>query len=162
MAWMTQSEFRLIYVTESATEILPVQIGQCLDEGLTLISDLCGYSVISEIAALNPNLTVESETNRRYKNFRTAQGKLAARALELIRGRRYRAGGVMETERDVNADTTNKYESFTQTMKAREELYADALRLLKPYLTITETHEEETATVIIARRSTSVPIEIAW
>lgn len=145
MAWLTEKEFRRIYVTESATDIPPDQISQSLDEAKDIIGGLCGNAVLDEIEAFTIADAESAAEIRRYKDFKRAEGKLAFRELLLIMSSRFRSGGIRNAERDENTGSTNQFERFSETENRRDVLYADALRILKPYLTVESV--SQTATV---------------
>lgn len=153
MAWLDEGEFREIYVTESATEIVSAQIEQCLRLAARQITRLVGVALVGEVLTAPPPYVLD-----KFNDLRDAQGKLAYRELLLIQSSRARAGGIIETERDANADTTNKYVSFAETERRRDALYREALDILEIYFSL-----EEVAEILErAPRSTSVPIEIGW
>lgn len=137
MAWLTENEFKSLYVTESATEISSAQISQCLDEGIDEIALMCGEDVLTEIEN-----AVSGSTDRKVKKFRRAQGKLAYRALLLVISSRFRSGGVLESERDINSSMADKYESFDKVEKRREVLKSEAAETLKPYLIVDVSGDE--------------------
>lgn len=128
MAFLTELEFRDLYVTGSESEISAAQVEQCLDEALDEISKLCGESVVTEISEAT------DDSLRKNKAFRRSQGKLAYRALLLIQTSRYRAGGIIAQEKDQNDQVLNQYEKFAEIEKRREALLSDALSALSPYL----------------------------
>ncbi|MBS3915592.1 MAG: hypothetical protein KG003_13945 [Bacteroidetes bacterium] len=130
MAWLTADEFKDLYVTESATEISSAQITQCLDEGIDEIASMCGEAVLTEI-----EIAVGTEA-RKVRQFRRAQGKLGYRALLLIMSARFRNGGILESERDMNSSATDKYVSFKNIDLQREALYKDAAKALENYLIV--------------------------
>lgn len=130
MAWLTAVEFKDLYVTESATEISSAQILQCLDEGIDEIASMCGEDVLTEIE------NAVGTTARKVRQFRRAQGKLAYRALLLIMSARFRNGGILESERDMNSSATDKYVSFKNIDLQREALMNDAAKALQNYLIV--------------------------
>lgn len=135
MAFLTEQEFRELYVTESATEISPAQIALCLDEAIDDIAGLCGEAVITEITDADDNSV------RKVKSFRRAQGKLAYRELLFLMSSRFRDGGIVTAEKDINDSVTNQYAHFSEIEKRRDALYADAVAALKPYFTAEESAE---------------------
>lgn len=132
MAWLTEQEFRVIYVTDSATEIQTEQIDQCLDEAIDELTSLCDETSIVDVVS-----DVET-TPLKTKQFRRAQGKLAYRALLLIMSSRFRSGGILSQERDMNSSATDTYERFSEVEKRRGVLYEEALGAISAYLTTSE------------------------
>ncbi|MCD9188241.1 MAG: hypothetical protein LUM44_17630 [Pyrinomonadaceae bacterium] len=128
MAFLTEEEFRVLYVTNSESELSPAQYNQCLEEGIDLIAKLCGETLVTEIEDAG------DDSSRKNKAVRRAQGKLAYRALLTIQTGRYRAGGVISQEKDQNDSVTNQYEKASETEKRREWFYQSALEDLSPYL----------------------------
>ncbi len=131
MAWLSDLEFREIYVTESATETTSAQLNHCLDEALLEIETLFDTATMTEIA---DDTTGEL---RKVKAFRLAQGKLALRALLLLRSRRFRDGGIVRSESDANGGSSNSYESFAETEEARAVLYSEAIKAIDGYFIMT-------------------------
>lgn len=129
MAWLTEDEFRNLYVTESATEINSAQVESCLQKAVREIRKLAGAEVVAEIEAEQADSTAD-----KVLDFREAQEKLAYRQLLLIWSSRFRSGGVMESETDNNAQSTDRYEKFSETEKRRAALYAEALDAISAYL----------------------------
>jgi len=131
MAWLSDLEFREIYVTESATETTSVQLNHCLDDAMNELEMLFDTVTIAEIADDTENAL------SKVKAFRLAQGKLALRALLLLRSRRFRDGGIIRSESDANGGSSNSYESFAETEAARAVLYSEAIKAVSGYLVTT-------------------------
>ena len=133
MAWLSEAEFRELYITESATEISSAQVGQCLDEAVDELSTLCGDAAAAEVSdALDDTLL-------KIKRFRRAQGKLAYRELLFLMSSRFRSGGILSQEKDANSTATDTYESFASIEKRRESLYQDAVNAVSIYFLPAET-----------------------
>lgn len=127
MAWLTKDELRGLYVTDSATEISDAQLNQCLNAGIRTVTKYVG-----EPAATEVNGAAEPYTLK-VSDLREAQGKLAYRELLLIASSRFRSGGVLESEKDTNDSSVNKYEAFDKTQQRRAALFEEALEILEHY-----------------------------
>ena len=136
MSWLDETQFRNLYVTASATEIGSEQIGQCLDEAIDRLADLCGDAVVTEIQNGDNEL-------RKAKTFRRAQGKFAYAALLLLMSARFRSGGILVKESDANASTTDEYAGVTDIEKRRAVLIKEATEAVAFYITPAEKVKDE-------------------
>ena len=126
MAWLSDATFRTFHVTESATTVDDDTVEECLESAKDALANLCGDSIIQEIEGL-------SDDDRKGHKFRRAQRKLAYRELLEFMSSRSRDGGIMESERDANGDTVNKYVPYTEIQKRRTDLYAEAIEIVERY-----------------------------
>ncbi len=136
MAWLSESDFRAIYVTDSASEVKTEQIAECLNSARSRIKKRVLADVFTMLSA---SLPTSIET---VGDVRRAQGKLAYAELLLNEASRYRSGGILITERDGNNSVTNSYESFSEVEKRADRLTAEAFDLLEIYYTRSETVKE--------------------
>lgn len=123
-------------MTDSASEVKPAQIDECLDSAKSQIKKRVTGDVFTMLSASLPTSIETADDVRR------AQGKIAYAELLLIEASRYRSGGVLVTERDENNSVTNSYESFTQIEKRADRLKAEAFDILEIYYTRSETVKE--------------------
>lgn len=135
MSWLTALEFKTIYVTDSASEVKTEQIDDCLDSAKSQIVKLVDAGIITDLSA-----TLPAKPDR-VKDIRRAQGKLAYADLLLIQSSRYRSGGILLQERDMNSSATDSYESFAATENRRRVLKAEAFALIEPYYAEAEAQE---------------------
>lgn len=152
MSWLSEEDFRTLWVPESATEIPSAQITECLDSAIADITKLVDSNEITALVADTGNTLLPT------KSIRRAQSKLAYRELLLFLSNRFRSGGIQLKERDENASTTNEYESADKTDLRRRSLWTEAMDILEPYFG-EETKEED---VTKFRRSTSKTIDFTW
>ncbi len=149
MAWLTESEFRGFHVTESATETTSAQVVECLETAKEIIASFAGESILTETSTADNTL-------RKTKSLRRAQRKLAFRELLEFMSSRSRDGGLIETEKDANGETTNKYVSYSEVAARRQALYTEALGIIEVYILPLEAVE------LTRVRSKSVPINISF
>lgn len=150
MAFLTEENFRAIYITDAATDIPTAQVAQCLAEAIDDLEDLCGTEAVEEVTAS------ESTTDRKVVRFNRAQGKLAYRALLLILSSRFRSGGILVKESDATASVTDEYEKFDDIQKRRISLYKEAVRAVANYLITSGTE------VFGESETKSAAVEIVW
>lgn len=150
--WLSEEEFREIYITEAATAISPSQFGQCLNAGIRTVTGFVGSAAALEVK------NNDGPYSEKTMDLREAQGKLAFRELLLLMSSRFRDGGIASTERDVNDSVTNSYESFDKTERRRTALYEEALSILGIYRTSTATIVEDSFPVY----SMSLKKRITW
>jgi len=153
MAWLTEDEFKDLWVTESATEIPDAQITECLSSAIAMITNRVKAEYLATLESDNDNSDIVTKTLRR------SQSKLAYRELLLYRSSQFRSGGIAKIEYDDNASVKNEYEDFKNTDLRRSNLLDEALDILSPYLT--EEAEEEEVDRNPAR-STSKKICFGW
>lgn len=128
MSWMNEADFRLLYVTESATETKSAQILQSLNAGRRVIASVVGDGTVAAVAA-DTSVPPAFQT----LDLREAQGKLALRELLIIQTTRVRDGGIVQAERDANNATINQYATFTETEKRRAALLGEAMAIIEFY-----------------------------
>lgn len=142
MAWLDIAEFKARFVTESATETLDDQIDPCLRTGVRKVTQLVGETLADEVDAAAAPYSTEVE------DIRDAQGLLSYRALLLNQSSRTRDGGIIESERDANGDTVNKYVPYAEVQQRRKDLYDEAMETLAPFLDAAEAAAETGVTSI--------------
>ncbi|MDQ3747972.1 MAG: hypothetical protein M3367_02990 [Acidobacteriota bacterium] len=130
MAWLTEAEFRELAVNESATEISSAEVLECLQEGIDILNRRMGDAATNAI-----NLDAVN-TSLKTQRFRRAQLYLAKRALLLIISSRYGAGGIKQSETDINASSTVTYLTVDNLAKLRRELYEEAFEAINSYLIV--------------------------
>lgn len=138
MAWLTDEDFRLIYVTDSASEVKPEQVEECLNSAKSQIRKRVILDVFTDVS-----LAMPSDAEEAY-DVRRAQGKIAYAELLLIQSARYRSGGILQAERDSNETGQNIYETYSATEKRADRLKAEAFEILEIYRLPAETVKEST------------------
>ncbi len=136
MAWLDETDFRAIYVTDSASEVKSAQIDECLNSAKSQIKKRILADVFTMLSA---SLPTSIET---VDDVRRAQGKIAYAELLLIQSARYRSGGILQQERDMNSSATDTYESYSATERRADRLKAEAFDILEIYYTPGETVKE--------------------
>ncbi|MCY7376306.1 MAG: hypothetical protein LH472_10095 [Pyrinomonadaceae bacterium] len=132
MAWLTASEYRtLSRMTVSTTAVEQELIDFELRLSIIKICQKCGASIRDEITAAANNLP-------KTELFRSAQQKLTDAALLPQIGGRIRDGGVPQSERDANGDTTNTYVSIEKLRAEAEAIEVQVFDSLESYYTPAE------------------------
>ncbi len=131
MAFLTAEEFQSIYLTSemSLQETSISQINECLRDALVIIENLSSADLVEEIRnTVNPPETIKVFA------FRSAQGKLAARALSAITSMRITTQGILQAVKDENDTEVNTFERFSDTELRRNAFYREALELIGSYI----------------------------
>ncbi len=151
MGFYLENDFRELYITDSATTVSSAQISEAFFDAEEILLDLVGEAIILEAKSETP------QNAKRAERIKRAHGKLAFRAMLILRSSRLRDGGIVGSERDVNNSVTTSYIAADEVEKRREQLYSDALNLISEYVVKVETVVETAPSY-----STTVSRNLTW
>lgn len=119
------SEFKQLYLTDTATDLDDAQIEQCLNRAKSKLISLVGASAVAAVETIEDEVYSAAE-----QDIRTAHGLLGLRHALLIGSNRINNGGIVESGTDSTGAGT-RWESFANTQKRRAEILQEVLDLLE-------------------------------
>lgn len=152
---LTKPQFREIYVTSPSVTVSEIQIEESLAEAEDEILQIIGSDALTDAKKDTPSNPLRASRVRR------AHGKLAYRALLLIRAARFRDGGIVQSETDKNdGSVTNSYVKQSEIESQRKTLLEEAMNDLKLYVLPGETVEQNDGIMLFG--SGSVKTNVGW
>jgi hypothetical protein len=127
MAFLTEPQLREREIAASATEVSLAVSTDLRQEAIDQIAEWCGDGKVAEVAE-------STEDTREVRTFQKAQQKIFKAKLLMWNASRYRSGGKLISEKDLNDSSVNTYEKTADARREHDALLDEAKQHIEPYL----------------------------